>query len=113
MTGSCQNKSASVSTPIILTVTGNRNLSENQANGEYRNISKALVDAFNLTTNLTNATVNIYLNPDVDHYILFDDVVNHIVPMRNLISPLFNLNILYVTLLPSLKFRPSGCTVNT
>ena len=113
MTGSCQNKLASVSTPIILTVTGNRNLSENQANGEYRSISSALVDAYYLTENWNSTTVNIYLNPNVDHYILLDDVVNYFVPMRNLISPLFNLNILYVTLLPSLKFRPSGCTVNT
>lgn len=54
----------------------------------------AVKKSYDLTRQLKNATVNIYLNPDVEHFILHRDAVYSNVNWEKILDATFKLNIL-------------------
>lgn len=64
------------------------------SNYQFDSIPAAIYKAYMLSDSFTGATVNIYLRPRVEHFILLSDMASYTVPMRWLISPIVTINIL-------------------
>lgn len=58
------------------------------------NLLKTIKQAFKVTQSFVNSTVNIYLNPDVEHFILIDDIYSAQIPWQLNIDADFSLNIM-------------------
>lgn len=81
--GNCTSKTKS-STTTNYYVTGNRNVTEVSPN--FSDLMSAVYATFKTANNLKNKTYNIYVNPDIDHYILLKDV-SVLIELRYYLQP--------------------------